>query len=198
MAKYSQAPINNTAAAEKARAPVSIYHDGELRLDRRPYGKIERFVDPVGHVITVQLAQAGHPSPVQHAQKRRLELHSEGWVEHTQCPIRHGARARVKGLDREFAKMPAGMDHQCASDPAPMRVVDGQKHAQKACEHIEWLIAYRRDIEAKQARKRNAAMYAEEKRKADAAALAEAQLEMVKEQIEERKARKREKKAPTE
>jgi hypothetical protein len=196
MAKFSQSPINNVLAAERARAPVSIIHDGEQRLDRRPYGKIERFVDPVGNVITVQMAQAGDPSPKAAAERKRLLLHAEGWVEHTKCPFRHGHHNSVTGLQREFNKMPRSLVGECNGDPAPMAVVDGEKHAQKACQHIEWLIVDRRAREAVQSKKRNAAMYAEEKRKADAAALAEAQLEMVKEQIEERKARKAKPKAP--
>lgn len=198
MAKYGQLPVNNTAAAERARVPVSIVHDGEQRLDRRPYGKIERFIDPVGNVITVQLAAAGDPHAVEAANRRRLQLYAEGWVEHTKCPIKHGARARVTGLDREFAKMPASVGGECVSDPVPMKVVDGEKHAQKACDHIEWLISARRAKEAAQNKKRNAARIKEEELKAEAAALQAAQLEMVKEQIEERKTRKREKKAPTE
>jgi hypothetical protein len=68
----------------------------------------------------------------------------------------------------------------------------------ESCPHVEWLIADRRKREADQNAKRNKVRIEKERREAEAASLQAAQLEMVKEQIEERKARKREKKAPTE
>lgn len=194
MAKYGQLPVNDTAQAQRARAPVSIYHDGEQRLDRRPFGKIERFVDPVGNVITVSLAFAGDPHATETANRKRLQLHAEGWVEHTKCPFKHGARARVTGLDKEFKKMPPLAE--CTTDPAPMRVVDGEKHAQKACDHIEWLITDRRKREAEQMKKRNAARIREEERKSKQDELLQMQSELAEEQLAERKARK--KKALTE
>jgi hypothetical protein len=194
MAKFGQLPVNNTAQAERARVPVAIFHDGEQRLDRRPFGRIERFVDPVGNVITVQMAAAGDPHATETANRKRLQMYAEGWVEHTRCPFKHGTRAKVTGLEKEFRKA-AHLGGECDSDPAPMKVIDGEKHANKACDHIEWLITARREREAAQAEKRNAARVREEKIKAEAAELQKAQIELVKEQIEERKARKTKAKA---
>jgi hypothetical protein len=217
MANFGQRPINNANDYKKQTSSV-IYHAGEQRIDRRPYGKCERFVDPVGNVITLQLATPGDPAAMQTAMKLRAEKHIDGWIEHAKCPLRHGHDNLTPAITREFSKMPksyVAVDidddgketkrtvevpaSRCDQDPKVMARRDGELHADFACPHIEWLIHDRRKREAEQNAKRNKARVAEENRKEEAKALQTAQLEMVKEQIEERKARKRgEKKAPTE
>jgi hypothetical protein len=217
MANFGKRPINDANDYKKQTSSVFI-HDGEQRIDRRPYGKCERFVDAVGNVITLQLATPGDPSAMQTAMRLRAEKHVEGWIEHAKCPLRHGHDNLTPAIAREFSKMPKtctvavvndeGVEtkrtfdvpaSRCDSDPKVMSRKDGELHAETACPHIEWLIADRRKRETDQNSKRNKARAAEEKRKDEAQALQAAQLEMVKEQIEERKARKRgDKKAPTE
>jgi hypothetical protein len=196
MAKFGQRPIND-AVEYKRRTSGEFYFDGESRIDRRPYGRIERFVDPVGNVITLQLSTPGDPKAVEVAMRIRNEKHMDGWVEHAKCPLRHGIDAMTPALEREFKKMPASIRLRCENDPKVMERVNGELHAKEACAHIEWLIADRRKREAVQNEKRNAARIREENIKKEASELQAAQLEMVKEQIEERRARKG-KKAPTE
>lgn len=198
MANFGKRPINNAGHAQKVRQAVAFYHGGELRLDRRPYGKIERFVDPVGNVITLQMATPGDAKARDTELRLRAEKHADGWVEHAKCPLRHGTRNVTVALQREFAKMPKDIGPECTTDPKVMERVNGDLHALNGCPHIEWLIASRRATEAAAAAKRNEKRAKDEKRAAEAAELQAMQLEIVKEQVEERKARKREKKAPTE
>jgi hypothetical protein len=197
MANFGKRPIND-AAAYKAQTSGAFYHGGEHRLDRRPYGRIERFVDPVGNVITLQLATPGDPKAVETALKIRNEKHLDGWIEHAKCPLRHGHDNLTPAIAREFKKMPASLGGRCDREPKVMDRIDGELHAKESCPHIEWLISSRRATEAEQNAKRNSQRIAEEKSKEEGAALQAAQLEMVKEQIEERKAAKRSTKAPTE
>lgn len=196
---FGKRPINDAGQAQRTRAPVAFVHAGEQRLDRRPYGHIERFVDPLGNVITLQLATPGDPSASQSALRMRKDKREEGWVEHAKCPIRHGLHNATPALEREFRKMPKDLGQQCAADPRVMSRANGELHANESCPHIEWLIESRRATEATQMKKRNAARIREEERKAEADALQAAQMELVKEQIEERKAKKAAKpKAPIE
>jgi hypothetical protein len=191
MANFGKRPINDAGHAQQTRAPVAFIHAGEQRLDRRPYGHIERFVDPVGNVITLQLSTPGDPKSSQTSMRVRAEKHADGWIEHAKCPLRHGHHNLSPALSREFEKRPTSIREQCAADPRVMSKKDGELHANESCPHVEWLIASRRKTEADQNRKRNSARVAEEKRKEEAAELQAAQLEMVKEQIEERKTRKK-------
>jgi hypothetical protein len=190
MANFGKRPINDAGQAQKTRTPVAMYHDGEQRFERRPYGKIERFVDPVGNVCIVQLSTPGDPKAVETAMRIRNEKHVDGWVEHAKCPMRHGVPSRTPAIEREFKKMPADLREPCGADPKVMSRKDGELYAEKSCPHVEWLIASRRKTEADANEKRNAARIREEKRLADAASLQAAQLEMVKEQLAERKAKK--------
>lgn len=197
MGNFGKRPIND--ANEYKRHTTSVfYHDGEQRIDRMPYGKRERFVDPVGNVITLQLATPGDPKAVETALRIRAEKHLDGWIEHAKCPLRHGLDQVTPAVSREFAKMPANMRQRCEADPKVMSRKDGELHAEHGCPHVEWLIADRRRREAEQNAKRNSQRIADEKRKAEAAALQEAQLEMVKEQLAERRQRRGKKEAGTE
>lgn len=191
MGNFGKRPINDANAAAQRRAPVAFFHGGEERLDRRPFGKIERFIDPVGNVITLQISTPGDPKAVETGMRIRNEKHADGWVEHAKCPLRHGIHNLTPALEREFRKLPVDLKQQCAGDPKVMERRQGELHALEACPHIEWLIKDRRAREAAQALKRNEARIKEEQRKAEAAELQAAQLDMVKEQLEERKARKK-------
>lgn len=189
MANFGKRPINDANEYKKRTSSV-FYHDGEQRIDRRPYGFCERFVDGVGNVITLQLATPGDPRAQETILRIRAEKHNDGWIEHAKCPLRHGLDQVTPAVSREFARMPADMRQRCESDPKVMSRKNGELHAEYGCKHIEWLIKDRIAREAEQNAKRNSSRVAEEKRKAEAVALQEAQLEMVKEQLAERKARK--------
>src|SRR5690606_27991298 len=101
--------------------------------------KRERFVDPVGNVITLQLATPGDPRAVETTLRIRAEKHNDGWIEHAKCPLRHGLDQVTPAVAREFAKMPADMRMRCESDPKVMSRRDGELHAERGCVHIEWL-----------------------------------------------------------
>jgi hypothetical protein len=194
MANFGKRPINDAArysTPSSGRPHPSFFYGGELRIDRRPYGKVERFIDSVGNVITLQLSTPGDPRAAETANRMRMEKRAEGWVEHAKCPLRHGIQNATPALTREFAKMPSALRDQCISDPKVMKRENGDLHALESCPHVEWLIAARRAEEAKQAAKRNAARVKAEKQAEEARELQAAQLEMVKEQIAERKARKK-------
>jgi hypothetical protein len=198
MANFGKRPINDANEAAKVRASVPFVFNGEQRLDRRPYGHIERFIDPVGNVITLQLATPGDPMAAQTAARVRMEKRNDGWVEHAKCPLRHGIHNSTPALAREFEKRPAALRDQCVADPKVMKRENGELHALESCPHVEWLIADRIKREAKANAGRNKQRAEEEKRKLEAAELQAAQLEMVKEQLEERKARKSKPKAGNE
>lgn len=193
MANFGKRPINDAGQAQKTRMAVAMYHDGEQRLDRRPYGKIERFIDPVGNVITLQLSTPGDPMAVQTALRIRNEKHADGWVEHAKCPLRHGMQHKTPALEREFRKLPPELREACASEPKVMSRKDGELHAEKSCAHIEWLIASRRAEEAKQNKKRNAARIKEEERKTKADKLLQMQTEIAERQLAEQQPVKKQK-----
>ncbi len=166
-------------------------HNGEERLDRRPQGKVERFVDPDGGVMSLQLASDGDPIRKQTEDKMRIAYRRKGFVEHAKCPLRHGTHLIAGKISKDFSKMPDDLKATaCDSDPKVMKRVNGDLHASTACVHIEWLIKERIAYKVEQEKRRNSVRIADEKRKAEAAELQAAQLEMVKEQIEERRARK--------
>lgn len=188
MANFGKRPINDANAYRTGGTEFSF--KGERRIDRRPYGKIERFVDSVGNVCTIQLSTPGDPQAAQTAMRKRAELHRDGWIEHAKCPLRHGHDNITPAVSREFAAMPANLRTRCERDPKVMDRVNGELQALESCQHIEWLITDRVRREAEQNAARNTQRVAEEKRKSEAEALQAAQLEMVKEQLEERRRKK--------
>ena len=60
---WGKTPITNAdkRAATQTRYLVEVEDGHEERIDRRPLGKVERFVDKAGHVIAVQLYSDGDP-----------------------------------------------------------------------------------------------------------------------------------------
>lgn len=194
MAKnWGRTPVSN---ADKLRAAQTKYFvttdDGpEERIDRRPQGKVERFVDKAGNVCSLQLYADGDSQRHASAVRMRAQYHAKGFVEFSKCPIKHGTRHANPETGREFAKMPAEMQGECKTDPKTMERIDGELHAKSGCHHIEWLIKHRIEKEAAQAKKRNAARIAQEKRAAEKAELETIQLEMAREQVKEFKAKKK-------
>jgi hypothetical protein len=194
MSNWGRRPITDAGKA-KARPPhVTYLFEGEERIDRRPLGRVERFVDPQGNVVSLQLAGDGDPMRQMTADRLRMQYRRDGFIEHAKCPYRHGT-ALTQGTQtaKDFGKLTAsGMSPQpCAEDPRTLiKTADGDLQATTGCRHIEALIEHRRKVEAAQAKKRNAARIAQEKREEEKRELEKLQLEMAKEQIEERKTRK--------
>lgn len=188
MGNFGRRPITD---AGKGQPKLTYMFKDEERLDRRPQGRVERFVDPDGGVMSLQLASDGDPVRKQTEDKMRMSYRRKGFVEHAKCPLRHGHHLFAGVIAKDFSKMPDDLKNRaCDSDPKVMKKVGHDLYAQNACPHIEWLIQSRKEYKASQDAKRNESRIADEKRKKEAAELQAAQLEMVKEQIEERRARK--------
>jgi hypothetical protein len=170
----------------------------EMRIERRPMGRVEPFVDLVGNICNVQMFSDGDSRRLDTEQRLRLNQHRKGHVEYAKCPLRHG---NVMHAQRDFAKMPAELKAQCNADPRPFerRNMQGEPaqrgepsdlYAGKACPHIEWLIEHRREQAREEERRRNPHIAAAERDKKLAAELQAAQAELVKEQLAEKRARK--------
>ncbi len=187
MGKFSRQVINDTS---KPRPQSHYSYKDEPRIDRRPTGKVERFVDPQGNVVNLQLASAGDPAAQATADRKRAEFRRDGFVEHAKCPHRTGAwhspRLKVEILDAH-----PKLHTACSDDPKVMSRDARGLIAGHGCHHIEWLIQHRRDTEAKQMEKRNALRAADEKRATQAEELRSVQLEIAKEELEARKAKRK-------
>jgi hypothetical protein len=160
------------------------------RIDRRPLGKAERFVDPQGNVTNQQMYTSGDPHRAQTEISKRAALHAKGFVEFAKCPLKHGTRHSGEQTRKDFAKMPVEHEGECKSDPKVMERKDGDLYALSSCKHIEWLIQYRRAQAAEAYAKRNAHTAEAKRREQEERELKAAQVELVKEQLAERKARK--------
>jgi hypothetical protein len=192
MANFGRRPVTD---AGKPKPAITYYFDGEQRIDRRPLGKVERFVDPQGAVVSLALASDGDPQKAMTIDKMRFQYRRDGFVEHAKCPLRHGTHLSAGKIAKDFAAMPAKLSEPCAVDPKTLKKVGHDLHATESCPHIEWLIASRVLKEKQQNDKRNASRMAAEKRELEKRELESIQLEMAKEQIEEHKAKRGAKKA---
>ena len=178
MAKnWSRTPVSN---ADDRRNTQMTYMVGEgegaeERIDRRPMGKVERFVDPDGNVCSMQIRAAGDSKPLETEQRTRAVLHRKGFVEHAKCPLRTGVRSISEKTARDFIGMPANLAGECKHEIRPMKKIDGVLYADKGCPHIEWLRAHRLEKSKKAYETRNAQIVAAEKRKEVHEKLAEAQ-----------------------
>ncbi len=189
MSKFGPQPIND---ASKGVPTVTYQHEGEERIDRRPAGKVERFVDPQGNVVSIQLSPSGDPNPVATADRMRMSHRREGFVEHAKCPLKHGIRHSTPAIDRDYLDMPAALERPCVDDPQVMTAVMRGRHktlhAQKSCPHIEWLITSRREREKAENDKRFAYRAQQETLEKSKLELAAIQLEEAKERQATRKA----------
>lgn len=194
MAKnWGKTPITNADKVHTATMTkyfVTTKEGDEERIDRRPLGKVERFVDIAGNVCSLQLAGDGDSQKAASVIRQRAQFHRKGFVEFSKCPIKHGTRHSSEQTRKDFAKMPASLEGECKHDPKVMERIDGDLYARPACQHIEWLIDFRRKKEAAALAKRNASRIAQEKREAEKLELQALQLEMVKEQVAEHKAKR--------
>lgn len=163
----------------------------EERIDRRPQGKVERFVDREGNIVSPQIYADGDSKRHETEIRKRHELHKKGFVEYAKCPLKHGTRHSSPQSTKDFAKaLSADMQMECKHDVKPMSRKDGELHAGKACPHIEALIAYRRKQAADAYEKRNAQRTAQEKREQEKAELAVKQTLAIEALLAERTERK--------
>jgi hypothetical protein len=180
MAKqWGRTPITN---ADQRHATQMTYMVGsgeetEERIDRRPMGKVERFVDKDGNVCSLKLFDAGDSKRLETEQRNRAGYHRKGFIEHAKCPIRSGTRNSSEITARDFAKMPASMAAECKHEIRVMRKLDGVLYAEQGCPHIEWLIKERVKKAAADYKKRNAQVAAADER---AAAKAQAEIDQSK------------------
>lgn len=186
---WGRMPVTN---ADKRSATQMTYLVGsgesaEERIDRRPMGKVERFVDPDGGVVSLQMFADGDPKQADTLQRNRAQLHRKGFVEHSKCPIRTGTRHSSERTARDFAKMPASLAAECKHEIRVMKKIDGVLYAETGCPHIEWLIGHRVKKAAEAYRKRNAQIVAAEERRATHEKLAEAQATALTELLADRK-----------
>lgn len=187
MANFGRRPITD---AGKPKPNLTYFFNGEERIDRRPLGKVERFVDPQGNVVSLQLGADGDPQRGMTVDKMRLQYRRDGFVEHAKCPLRHGTHLMAGVIGKDFSGLPDDLRNPCAADSRTLVRKGHELHATEACPHIEWLISSRVSKEKAQNEKRNANRIAQEKREAEKIELQAAQLEMVKEQIKERKTKR--------
>lgn len=191
MANFGRKTITQ---ADKPRPDITYFFNGEERIDRRPQGRrVERFVDPVGNVVSLQLAGDGDPAPVATADRVRMEKRRDGFIEHAKCPLRHGTHMAAGQTQKDFVAMfkaNPGLAEPCAGDKKTMERRDGDLYAVTACPHVEALIAYRVKKEADQNAKRNAARIKQEERDEAKRRVEMELLELAKDNVAERKARR--------
>lgn len=177
--KLGKLPISN---ADKAKPQIAYLYEGEERIDRRPSGRVERWVDLVGNVVSLQMYADGDPNRATTDQRMRLQFRKEGFIEHAKCPVRHGTYLLEGPIAKDFRTI-KGLSHEpCAGDPRTLIKKGDEIHATEACPHIEALIKYRVANEAKQAAARNRKRAAEEKQAAEEAELKALQLEKLREE----------------
>lgn len=175
MAKnWGRTPVANADQrhATQIAYMVTSGEGSEERIDRRPQGKVERFVDDAGNVCSLQLYSMGDPKKLDAEQRNRAAYHRKNCVEHARCPIRSGTRGASAKTARDFAKMPAHLSTECQDEIRVMKKIGGVLYADKGCPHIEWLIQHRKKEAASAYEKRNeqlvrAEALAEAKRRAE-------------------------------
>src|SRR5262245_712800 len=164
---WGRTPVSNADKrhATQAKYLVRVGDGTEERIDRRPMGKVERFVDNDGGVVSLQMYSDGDAKRYEAEIRRRADLHKKGFVEFAKCPLKHGTRNSSPQSTKDFAKMTdTALVNECNRDPKVMERIDGDLYAGRSCPHIEWLIKFRRERSAAAYEKRNAALVANEKR----------------------------------
>lgn len=186
---WGRTPVTNADDRQKTQITYLVETpDGpEERIDRRPLGKVERFVDPDGNVCSIQIRGHGDSRPLEAEQRKRADLHRKGFVEHAKCPLRTGARHSSARTSRDFAKLPADLAMECKHEIRTMKRIDGVLYADKACPHIEWLIAERVKARQKKFEIDNAQLIAQEKRNETKRKLEEAQATALVDLLSDRK-----------
>lgn len=190
MGKFGRQPIND---ASKPRPQLAYLVGGEQRIERRPSGKVEQFVDLQGNVVNLQLVSLGDSNPGV-AEKNRARYRKDGFVEYAQCPLRSGARFDSPAIEKDFEEMPNSIAHACANHPKVFEKTATGIEPRPPCAHIQWLLESRRTKEKLAYATRNAQRIAKENQEAEQNELRSVQLEMAKEELENKRASRR--KAP--
>jgi hypothetical protein len=164
VANFGRRPITN---ADKPRPIQNYIYAGEERIDRRPQGKVERFVDKEGNVVSIQLAGDGDSRAFETATRIRRQQHIKGSIEHAKCPLRHGTHLTAGRIQRDFSLLPENLREPCAADKKTLVKRGGEIHAVEGCPHVEWLIAERRRQHQENYEKRNHKQIEAERREAD-------------------------------
>lgn len=188
--RLSGNPATNAANLhQQTRSSYFVETDEGLeeRLDRKPMGRIERFVDKEGNVVSLQMFAEGDQRRAETEQRQRRNAHTKGFVEFAQCPLINGAR---QFATRDFSRMPSSMEQPCKHQPRIFEKQGRDVYAKDPCPHVQWLITHRREQAAKAFAVRNAHVAAAERAKAKDLELKELQADLIKEQIAERQAKK--------
>lgn len=195
---WGQTPITNADLRGKTQTKYFVQTaDGtEERIDRRPMGKVERFVDKAGNVCNLQIYADGDPNRHQSEIRMRAQYHEKGHVEFSKCPLKHGTRHSGTQTTKDFKNLPESLAAECKHDPRVMERVDGDLFARKACPHIEWLIDFRKKQAADEYAKRNAHVVAASKAIEREQQLKEKQLKVLEAQIAQMDAPKKRKDSP--
>ena len=152
---YSKNPATD-ASKVRTQTQVRYFVEGpdglEERIDRRPMGKVERFVDREGNVVQSPMFVEGDQHKTETERRNRANLHAKGFVELAQCPISSGAQKYA----HEFLKMPEHLREQCRTAPRLFEKRGRDVFAHNGCAHVQWLQEYRREEAAKAYALRNA------------------------------------------
>jgi hypothetical protein len=106
MAKnWGRTPVTN--ADKRFAAPIKYFvetPDGVMqRIERRPLGASEQFVDKDGNIVRLTMYGDGDSQKATTEQRNRMMAHRKEQIEYARCPLRHGTRQYAQ---RDFAKMP--------------------------------------------------------------------------------------------
>lgn len=159
----------------------------ETRLERRPQGRVERFIDKDGNVHALSLYADGDQRKAETERRNRGNWHAKGFIELGQCPILSGTQQHA----REFEKMPASLREPCKGHPRLFDKRGRDYFAGEGCPHAQWLIGYRKDARAKKFAIDNAHVAAAARARQEEAELQKLQAELLREQIKERKGKSR-------
>ncbi len=156
MASMSKGYAFNAGKRDPLKSRV-ISYKGTRRAEKWPSGKIERFVDLQGNVVTRQLVAPGIPPTEDRINAARAHAHLEknadgsvqGSIEHGRCPLKHGVRFLTPTIEAEFSELPDELQRPCSEEsPTVTRGKAGVLDNHDGCPHIEWLIKSRRARQA--------------------------------------------------
>lgn len=195
---WGQTPITNADMRGKTQTKYYVETaDGtEERIDRRPMGRVERFVDKAGNVCNLQIYADGDPNRHQSEIRMRAQYHEKGHVEFAKCPLKHGTRHSSPAATKDFKEMPEHLQSECRHDPKVMERRDGDLYAREACPHIEWLIDFRKKQAEAEYAKRNAHIIAAKLAEERERQLKEKQLRVLEAQVAQLDAPKKRKDLP--
>lgn len=181
----SKNPATNAGklhASTRATYFVETADGIEERMERKPQGRVERFVDKDGNVVALSMYGEGDQRKPETERRNRGNWHAKGMIELGQCPLVTGTQQYAT---RDFIKMPASLREPCKHTPRIFEKVGRDIYAKDPCPHVKWLIEHRRVESAKGYAIRNAHVAAADKARKDEADLRKLQADLIREQIAE-------------